>query len=203
MSTQKSTWEAISQASLTVLKGDTADVNTYAVNYPGAAAYSDRPSILEEGHGFSATTDPYKTLWRQRTQISWCGLSLVFLLRNATTSADGADAKCKLWMWKSNGHAIPICTLDLVASTAVLTYHPKTNIDALGDFWAYADTVTVSNDQVGVTKRSTDGDDMPGEIRFDPRGSTWVFADFKCDGSTAGAKRASDAICLASWVGQV
>lgn len=207
MSTQKSTWVAISQASLTVLAGDTTDVNTFAVNYPGAAAFRVNPLakqaplvVMEQGSGKALGTDAYHSLWRQKAPITWCGLSLTFLLRNATTSADGAGATCNLWMWKSNGHAIPIGTLDLVASTAAVTVHPKT-YGALGDFWAYADTIVVSPDETGITKRTTDGNDMPGEIRFDLRGSTWLFADFKCDQRTLGSKDASDAICLASWVG--
>ncbi len=202
MSTQKSTWVAISQASLTALKGDTVDVNTFAVNYPGAAVNSDKPEVMTQGAGQSLGTDAYHDLWRQKSQISWCGLSLIFLLQNVTTSADGADCLCNIWTWKSNGPALLACTLNLVAGTAALTKHPKTN-SALTDYWAYADTIVVSPDETGITKRTTDGNNKVGEVRFDLRGGTWVFADFKCDGSTAGDKRAADAICLASWVGSV
>ncbi len=209
MSTQKSTWVAISQASLTVLAGDTADVNTFAVNYPGAAAFrinSEATSaplvVMAEGAGQALGTDAYHNLWRQKSQISWCGLSLIFLLQNVTTSADGADCLCNIWTWKSNGPALLACTLNLVAGTAALTKHPKTN-SALTDYWAYADTIVVSPDETGITKRTTDGNNKVGEVRFDLRGGTWVFADFKCDGSTTGDKRAADAICLASWVGSV
>ncbi len=206
MSTQKATWEAISQASLTVLKGaedandvtNAPDVNTYAVVYPAAAAFSDKPTVIKEGQNVGS----YKSLYRQPTRVSWCALNLAFLLKHDTTSADGADAKCKLWMWQSNGHAMPLGTVDLIASAAAITKHPKTGED-LDDYWAYVDTIAVDSDETGIIQKTADGGNVPSTIRFDLRGGTWLFADFKCDGSTSGSKRSLDAICLASWVGSL
>ncbi len=117
-----------------------------------------------------------------------------FLLMDTTTSADGADAALTVWIWHVNGPAWPLFTADLVAGTASMDTNPVSGVAFTAtDFWAYADTITVGSNYWDGVYQAGPANGI-ARVVGDMRAPTWLLADFDCNASTAGAKRAENAI---------
>jgi hypothetical protein len=169
-------WQELGRAT------DQSSINTYVQTYPTAAVFSNKSSLAKQV--------PYGAPHNLR---------LRFLLRNDTTSADGADAKVTFWAWDANSGAMDCFVADLVAGASAVLIHPTEPNETFTAtyFWAYADTITVGTDNVDTDVVGTA--DGIAEIAFDLYDRAWILPDFDCNASTAGTKRAADVICIGKY----
>lgn len=161
---------------------DQTSIDTYSQTYPTAGIFSNKSGLAKE---MPLGGPP--------------NLRLRFLLRNDTTSADGADAEVTLWLWDPNTGAMDYFVADLVAGTAAVLIHPTNpgDVFTVTHFWAWADTISVGLDNCNVEVRGTV--DGIAEVSFDTWDTAWILPDFDCNASTNGAKRAADVICVGKY----
>ena len=166
-------WRLMGRASVNVSNSLTANVNTYACSYPTVANVANRPQL--------------SYLYRIPANTP-AGYRLRFCLKHAT-AVDDKLAQCKLWGWDAgNGGGRLLAKLNLTAGSGVITAAPVREATDLTDGvteWSHCDTISVETDNCELIEYGTGGtgDDANGiaELRFCPRGISWILTDFKCD----------------------
>lgn len=161
---------------------DQTNKNTYSHTYPTVGIFSNKSTLAKQV--------PYGAPRNIR---------LRFLLRNDTASADGADARVTFWVWDANTGAMDAFVADLVAGEAAVLIHPTNPTDTFTatHFWAWADTITIVSENFDVDTTGTANG--IAEAALDLFDGAWILPDFDCDASTAGTKRAADAICIGKY----
>jgi len=185
-------WQKLTQATVNILAGYTADINTPVLVYD--ATYTTAVSALGSGSAQNPVNRALVNAVRVPNEAN--GIEFIFAV--ADTDNDGCSGK--LWAWDSNGPGFDLLVFSEIRAGAALVTADPTNGATLTGF-RYADAIglTADNSKAAggalIIQNTADG---IATIRCDLFGVEWIFMDydFNAYSGTAG----TDCITFFKWL---